>query len=164
LTSTVFVIETAKPSPGNNCKNQPIISNGDFSSGLNSWTPTTPTQNTCGVQNGIWTATLNKDPNGGAYSACIIAQSLNTCAGKTYNFSVRYFIQQQQPDTYLNGFADHNYILSVRASDPSVVGSWLTSTGSFTAATDGTLLELAPVATNRQTDVIQIDSFVVTEA
>ena len=94
----------------------------------------------------------------------ILKQTLSTCAGRTYAFSIDYRIDQNKQNCYLQlgllspGYSLYFLELFANGNNGVVIGAWATATATVTATTDNDVLSIIPFCQNGDADVIEIDN------
>lgn len=101
----------------------------------------------------------------GPYDSDVLSQTISTCAGETYDFSVAYNMMDAVSNNYLNIFANSQYIVSVQSggsgSDSlgNPPGQWNTFNDSYTTTSASTVISVYFTCTNSQAMTFGLDSF-----
>ncbi|KAK4547262.1 hypothetical protein LTR36_000917 [Oleoguttula mirabilis] len=110
----------------------------------------------------------------GPYDSNVLSQTINTCPGETYDFTLAYNMIQAETNNYLNIFANGQYIVSVQAGGNGLdslgnpYDQWNFLTGTYTATSASTLVVVVcmaydntcanPAATRRLFTLLKRDS------
>ncbi|EON67725.1 hypothetical protein W97_06868 [Coniosporium apollinis CBS 100218] len=174
VTTTTTATATKLMTVPNPCPISPLI-NGGFDSGdLNGWHANTlwyDAQNTVQVLPGGAVGPNHLAVPLTVHSTFGLAfvqmqQEMKTCAGKTYDLSLRYFAERVEPNLYFRAMAGDKILVQRHMETEALAGfgSWITETSTFTATGASTTFEFQFVAGTYHVNTFHIDDVIITQS
>ena len=116
----------------------------------------------------VFSATLASTNGNFSTGNVILEQTVSTCAGRKYTFSIDYRVDQSRDGCFLEvdlnnpGDQQGGLLLDANGNNGVIAGEWATATTTMTAMTDSDVLKIIPFCEYGDADLIEVDNIFMT--